>query len=92
MPGHLQKKVTVSALVQEAPGRRPFHRKAAEHKRARREAEILRFVLSFLANHTNSLGLSKFPPGDDEARIFPPEYITCAAEADVIRRLRTTKT
>jgi hypothetical protein len=83
MPGHLQEKVTVSALVEQASGRRPFHWQAAQNKRARRETQILCIVLSFLAHHANCLGLSKFSPGDDEAGIFPPEYITCAVEADM---------
>jgi hypothetical protein len=84
MSRDLKQKMTIAPLVKQTPGRRSFHGQTAKHEGPRRESEILCFVIPFLADHTDCLGLSKLPARDDEFRVFLTEYFASGLEADVI--------
>ena len=66
MSGHLKHELPISALVNEATGRRALHLRTAEDEWACGEAEILLRTRAILANHLDELDLAKTPSGNDQ--------------------------
>ncbi|HET8825937.1 MAG TPA: hypothetical protein VFM77_12460 [Terriglobales bacterium] len=78
---HLKKELTVPTLMQQCSLWWPFHRKPAQHKRSRREAEMLVRILTPGANQFNDLhtfpGLSR--NGKAEIRLL--QYLASALKS-----------